>query len=66
MKFTNQTLKNCVVAGAIFLNGGFAMVALAQPAPQPPAIMQWRDATTLLIEGRAFSKTATPYDRLAA
>ncbi len=33
--------------------------------PVAPA-MQWRDATTLLIEGQAFSKTATPYDRLPA
>ncbi len=49
----------------MLLAGGFVPLAVAQ-TQTPPATMQWRDATTLLVEGRAFTKTATPYDRLPA
>jgi hypothetical protein len=62
----NQLVKNIAMKAVMLLVGGFVVAAQAQtPAVSAPT-MQWRDATTLLIEGRAFTKTATPYDRLPA
>ena len=58
--------KTALLAAVIFVLPVFGVLQTRAAAQAPDPAMQWRDATTLLIEGRAFTKIATPYDRLPA